>query len=329
MQIAILGAGFCGLASAWHLLQNSKIKVCLFDPAGIGGGASGIAAGLLHPFAGLHAKLNWCGYEGMTATRRLLEVSSNTEGVPVFENAGLMRLAITDEQRESFFRCTLMHPQEVSWQENTDFIEQGSFPGIWIKSALTVNCGLYLKGLWKACMAKGARLENIAIEKLSDLKEFDAIVITIGAFTSSLKESAHIPITQVKGQILEFQWPGHLADLPYPINSQAYFIYNSAKKSCLVGSTFERNFSHPLEDPFTAMSELSPKFSPLFPSLNNAKILNCRSGIRASTPNHLPILEKVAKNVWVLTGMGSKGLLYHALMAEKLSKLLLSDFSML
>ncbi|HRD55095.1 MAG TPA: FAD-dependent oxidoreductase, partial [Parachlamydiaceae bacterium] len=50
MKIAIIGAGFAGLATAWHLLQHQDkipLEVTIFDSSGFGGGASGIAAGLL------------------------------------------------------------------------------------------------------------------------------------------------------------------------------------------------------------------------------------------------------------------------------------------
>jgi len=53
-RIAIVGGGFAGCAVAWHLLAAARpgapIAVALFDGAGLGGGASGAAAGLLHPF---------------------------------------------------------------------------------------------------------------------------------------------------------------------------------------------------------------------------------------------------------------------------------------
>lgn len=327
MQIAILGAGFCGLATAWHLLQNPRVNVHLFDPNGIGGGASGISAGLLHPFVGQHAKLNWNGQEGMVATRKLLEVSSNALGYPVFENTGLMRLAVTGKQKKHFQECALKNPDEVTWQQNIDTTEINSFSGIWIKSALTVNCQRYLEGLWKACTSKGALLSKISIQQLAELSEFDSVVITTGASACSFPELSHLPITQVKGQILEFKWPDHLPPLSYPMTTQAYLIYDRTKNTCLVGSTFERGFKDHLQNPVIALKELSPKFSDFFPSLNHATLLNCRAGIRASTPGHLPIVENVRKKYWVLTGMGSRGLLYHAMMAEKLSKLLLLNFS--
>ena len=52
-RYAIIGGGFAGVATAWHLLAhaNSPVSIHLFDGAGIAGGASGAAAGLLHPYS--------------------------------------------------------------------------------------------------------------------------------------------------------------------------------------------------------------------------------------------------------------------------------------
>lgn len=53
-RFAVVGGGFAGVAAAWHLLALSNpraIDIDLLDVAGIAGGASGAAAGLLHPFS--------------------------------------------------------------------------------------------------------------------------------------------------------------------------------------------------------------------------------------------------------------------------------------
>ena len=54
-RYAVVGAGFAGIAAAWHLMQQGSqvgpTEVHLWDVAGLAGGASGAAAGLLHPFS--------------------------------------------------------------------------------------------------------------------------------------------------------------------------------------------------------------------------------------------------------------------------------------
>ncbi|KAF3779659.1 hypothetical protein EJ110_NYTH40903 [Nymphaea thermarum] len=54
-RYAVLGAGFAGLSVAWHLLKLSArdtgLHVDIYDEVGIGGGASGVAGGLVHPYS--------------------------------------------------------------------------------------------------------------------------------------------------------------------------------------------------------------------------------------------------------------------------------------
>lgn len=322
-QIAILGAGFSGLATAWHLLQllpDSQIKV--FDPAGIGGGTSGIAAGLMHPYAGAHAKLNWQGRQGWQSTRSLLEVATTALDQPVAEFSGLMRLATTFEQQQDYIQCASKY-EDVTWLNASQCQELipgiHSLPGIYIQSAVTVNSPLYLKGLWLACQKYNATLEQIAIKNLKEIQDFDAIVVAMGASSTTFSELAHLPTIPVKGQVLELAWPD-LPPLPLAINSHAYMVMNQGNRSCIAGATYERNFTCISPNLEIAINDILPKVQAFLPGFGPSSVLECRAGIRASTPDHLPFARRINKQLWTLFGMGSKGLLYHSLFAEKLSR---------
>lgn len=333
MRIAILGAGFSGLATAWNLLQlqssTQRIEITLFDPKGIGGGASGVAAGLMHPYVGAHAKLNWEGVNGVLATQRLLDVASKAVESCVSTSTGLLRIAISEQQTKNFLQCANNY-EDVAWLDILECQNLVSgiapYPGILIKSALTINSMLYLKGLWKACEAKGATLELTAIRTLEELNEFDLIIVAMGAASASLPELSHLKITPVKGQVLEFIWPNQLPPLTTSLSSQGYIVMNPGNATCIAGATYEREFL--TEGPVLeiAKQEILPKASSIFPKITHFPIIECRSGIRASTPDHLPIVKRVNEKCWVISGMGSKGLLYHALCAERLSQEIISTF---
>lgn len=94
MKVAVLGAGFAGLATVWQLLKE-RVAVTLFDPAGIGGQASAVSAGLLHTYVGLHAKYNLEGREGYLETENLLQVAERALGMAVSLKSGLLRPALT------------------------------------------------------------------------------------------------------------------------------------------------------------------------------------------------------------------------------------------
>ncbi len=67
-----------------------------------------------------------------------------------------------------------------------------------------------------------------------------------------------------------------------------------------------------------------PHVKALIPALANAPILNCQAGIRAFTKDRRPKAIPVSSKTWVFTGLGSKGLLYHALLAKEFASTLYS-----
>lgn len=322
MRIAILGAGLCGLATAWHLsqLSDSDHQITIYSPGGIGKGASGVAAGLLHPYAGAHSKKNWRSEEGMLATKKLLNISTEALGEPVASYSGILRPATTEQQIDDFKKCAMSN-LDVHWQTLEECQEIPGYihsPGLFIESGIIVDCPKYLQGLWLACLRNGVKLEPIAISSLQSLDDMDVIVVAMGADSSTFSELAHLNIKSLKGQILEFSWPSNLPVLPYPLNSHAYLIMQPNTNSCIVGSTFERQFSSADPDPTTAKKEILPKLQAFFSGLSTNEPIDCRSGIRAEMGNRRPLVSQISKKCCVITGMGSKGLLYHALCAEEL-----------
>jgi glycine/D-amino acid oxidase-like deaminating enzyme len=339
-RIGIVGAGFAGLAAAWHLSQigrsqsssaqgdpdDNPIQITLIDQKGLGAGASGVSAGLLHPFAGKQAKKNWMGDEGFSATMELIHIAqaaldqaANFQGVKpelIIEQRGILRLAVTQRQQADFQLALKMNPELEWWDSDRcasvhEGIESG-IPGLYIPNGIAVNAPLYLKGLWLACEQAGVKFEISrvnSIESLIRINQFDLILVTSGFHTKELLPD--LPLTPVKGQVATFDWPHHLAPLPFPLNSRGYLIYHPTGK-CTAGATFERKFNVEEVEPEVAISEIKGLIAPFFALIEQWEPNEIRSGIRASTPSKLPLLGEVKTNVWVATGLGSKGLLYHA-----------------
>lgn len=324
MKIAIIGAGFAGLATAYYLLTlNPAHEITIFDDLGIGGKASGIAAGLLHPYSGLHAKLNRFGMEGYSETCKLIEVSKKAYGNKVCESTGLLRVALTKSQEEDYKNCSKMN-------KNVQFLEPEecqkivpdllSHPGIFIQDAKTVYPKLYLEGLLIACKNSGVIFKQTRINDLKQLHSYDHVVVTAGADAQFFHELRHIKMSFIKGQVLELEWPAGLPPLKLPVNSQIYLVMTEDNRRCIAGATFEKNFESEQKDEKFAIQEIMPKVSALIPSLKDAKILDCKSAIRVATKDHLPLIEMINDKLSIFTGLGSKGLLYHALYAKKLAE---------
>lgn len=322
MKIAILGAGFAGLATAWNLVQNNNHSITLFDPSGMGAQASSVSAGLLYTYVGLHAKYNLHGHEGYEETLTLLDIASKALNQPVYSRSGLLRPALTEIQKLDFQISAEKHG-DLEWltseQAQKYMTGISTHPALFIKSAITVYPDLYLKGLSQACIACGMNVEKQAINSLTELDHFDSIVVAAGPQTLSFPGCESLRLHLIKGQIIELSWPSTLSPLPMPLSSQAYIVMNRDNKSCIIGSTYEREYTSPEPDLTVALTEILPKAVTIIPDLATSKVLGCRAGIRVSGPNHLPLIEKISPKAWAFTGLGSKGLLYHALYAKKLA----------
>lgn len=277
MTIAILGAGYAGLAAAWHLSKHYTVTV--FEE---GFGASYASTGLLHPAPGRRTTPVWRAQEGMKTTLELLHIASGER--PVFQQNGLLRIAITEEQKRDFGGETL-----------------------WVPEGITVYSRLYLEGLKRACV--GVQFQRQRIEHLSELDGYDAIILAAGA--DIFRFAPDLPLKRTLGQML-------LCRSPEPISSSllshGHITPTEDPELCQVGSTYEHT-EYP--DPKKALALLE-QVARFYPLAKHFQVVEIRSGIRVSPKEgSRPLIQQINAKTWVFSGLGSRGLLYHAWMARR------------
>ncbi|MBI3509004.1 MAG: FAD-binding oxidoreductase [Chlamydiia bacterium] len=311
MHIAVIGAGLAGLAVSWHLLQKPGYSVDLFDPLGISGGASRSSSGLLHPLHGRHALPSWRGEEGMAATRALVDVAERASGKIVASRSGILRLAVTEEQRKNF-------AQRGEWWEIDEVKKRlplaAPIPGLWIAHGMTIYTSLYLQGLWSACQAKGAKLVLEKVTSLHPLDSYDGAVLATGFETMQFSECAHLPLKKTAGQALLCRWE---EPLPFSLLSHGHIALTEDPTICRIGATYEHGAS--LSE--NVVQELKEKVSLFYPPAQDFEVLEVQSGVRMSPKEGArPIVEQIKERIWVFTGLGSRGMLYHALLGKELAE---------
>ncbi len=319
MKIAIVGAGFCGLASAWYLAKAGH-AVTVFDEKGIGAGASGIAAGIIHPYGGAKATLNWNAPAGLQESFTLFDIAAKALGKPVIMSTGMFRPAFTPQQQSNFSLAAANY-SDVTWRDCEYTHQQlpGLSPleGIFIASAATIDTKNYLAGLWIACQQNGASLEIVKIYSRDELAGFDRVIYAVGASTSWLEPL--IPrITPIKGQLLALAWTDK-EPLPCALNSSHYLVMDGPQR-CIAGSTFERKWQQEGVDLSVCEAPIRQSIGQFCPSFSSLELIECRTGIRATTANKRPCLHAISDSQWYIGGMGAKGLLYHALFAKELTR---------
>jgi glycine/D-amino acid oxidase-like deaminating enzyme len=98
-------------------------------------------------------------------------------------------------------------------------------------------------------------------------------------------------------------------------------------KTCIIGATYEHQYQNDQPNLEQAALELLPKAAALYPPIDKAQVLLAKAALRVTTPNHLPLVAKISPKEWIITGLGSKGLLYHGLYAKKLAQLIYHSFA--
>jgi glycine/D-amino acid oxidase-like deaminating enzyme len=311
MRIAVLGAGFSGLSVAWHLQQMSECEIVLFDRKRIGGGASGMATGLLHPYVGEQGRRSVFATEGIAATKELIGVAEDRLGEKIAFQEGIIRYVQNEEQRQMF----------LSHRHQFGDVRQHGENSFWIQSGMTIDCPRYLDGLWHALAEKGVQLVLNEITDLSSLREYDQIVVAAGAGVKQFPELDSLRISNLKGQVLKCRTPSSLQLPEASTIGKGYLALSQEPNVCFIGSTYQRGDFTDTPQSELAKEQLFPNIRFFFPEVARLEVIDCRAAFRVMRMGHyLPIATRVKDNVWVLTAMGSRGLLYHAYIGKVLAR---------
>lgn len=303
-RFAVLGAGFAGLSVAYHLLSESskELNICIdiYDEIGIGGGASGVSGGLIHPYSP-KAKLLWRGAKCWNECLRLLSVAEGTAlcsddfdfGVSDFhglivQKRGILRpavsvknlLLLSDNARNCLSSCRI---ETINKEAAQNLVPNLCIPfdtAFYMPQAVNIHPQRYLQALYLACenlvkelSTSGTgetelHLQKKSVHKLLDLEgEYQAVIICLGAKADMLPELAgRIPLRTCRGVVAHLKLPDDIGE-EYPelgpsILSDAWLAIQG-RRSLYMGSTWEwksRNSS-----PNVSTSEASKALEELLP----------------------------------------------------------------
>lgn len=369
-HVDVLGAGFAGVAVTYFLLsqaatRGTALSVRLLDAKGIGGGASGVAAGLLNPFSARGDVPLWRGVEGCAATERLLEVAEKALGSPVSCTAGSLHphkkkhAAAPSSSAAAGSSCEKLSAQEAA-KHLPGLLLPLTTPGVdFYARGRVVNAQAYLDGLWAACQdverdAQGRVSVELVQHRVSSLQQLadggaEDVVVCAGAAATLLPELAHLPLTTSGGHIVVLapQSPDaqHLAShAPALMLPSSGYVAPTGDGTIVIGATkvygVHPNDSFgagtvPLSDAGAAAAAdaLLPPARTCLPPLADYTVRAIKWGVRALPPRTqlgaLPLVGQVteserAARTWVFAGLGARGLVYHALLAEELAHAVLT-----
>lgn len=380
VRIAVVGGGLAGLGTAAHLASAAETPIeqlHVFDAALPGeGGASAVAAGLLHPFTPRGREI-WNGASGFDATCALLARVEALAG-PCSTRSGLLRLALSEEKSSELQSATAHDDSpalEQSWisREEASALAAASVGGLGAThapAAVSIDVTKYVRGLWSLIQSdlSGADVEWRlgAIDSLEPLLDagYDAIIVAMGARIPDLAGCANVPLTPCRGQNLVLS---NTARLAKPLIAGKYVVPIDGGERLLAGATFEydeRGKCHRPAEPAEAMSALLEPLTAIHPALATEEVVGCQAGVRALPPRshfgYVPIAGRLgapsagtiddgneaaeragggskrkpegaaeeskpegAAEVWLVSGLGSRGLIHHALIGRSVAHALL------
>ncbi|XP_074365918.1 uncharacterized protein LOC141706926 isoform X2 [Apium graveolens] len=303
LRYAVLGAGFAGLSVTWHLLQHcpkeSHVCIDIYDDVGIGGGASGVSGGLLHPYSP-KVKPLWRSMECWKESLKLLSIAEAAVGYNKLNDAsqdsddfvvrrrGIIRPAVSlknlDLMKENAQHCIASCRVESIDKESSErLVPNLCVPfnlAFYMPEAINVHPQRYLEALYSACQnlvkemsvlglhKKELNLYNKAVNNLLELSgEYDSVVICLGARAAFLPElSERLPLRTCRGVIAHLQLPDDNRE-SYPehgasILSDAWIAIHGPR-NIRIGSTWEwksRNYAQNV-----AVEEASKALEELLP----------------------------------------------------------------
>lgn len=341
-DICVIGGGLAGLSTTFHLLEkNPNVHVTVIDKTDVGkGGASSVAGGLLHPFSP-KGKLLHLGLEGLHATNKLVEASKAYNPDCVLRDH-LYRLALTENSVGTLIETSKAYPELATWLSPEEMEMACGTPG---KGGLQLKNGCkvihmpsYLDGLWKACLSSNRvtwSQETLNSREWKDrLVSFDTVVYAAGSglFHDNIlvDESAScLPVELVRGQSIEVKLDSAIASRfqNEAILSGKYLTPLPVANHVLIGATHEYK-AKPL-DRSSVVEELKMRSFELSPFVwEHGEIIKLTAGYRVQSKRgkygRLPIIGRFAcsevhENIWLITGLSSRGLIYHGIFGSLLS----------
>ena len=334
-DVVVAGAGLAGTCAALALGRSRRLVLLEADaPAS---GASGAAAGLVNPFTGRKARAAWRHRDALAALDAVLDEAGASA---LLHRVGVVRPAATARQAGTFAERAAEHPDELEWCSADAARERWPHVAAPVGALLVTRGGHLDVGRLVEVLVGAAQVRGVAVQTgrplrgwrgergsvvaITDYGEIRArhLVLALGDGAHAMPALADLPLARVKGQTVTLGRPDALPPDHAAVAGRGYVVPTAAH--VVAGATFEHDFESAAPDPGRD-GGLVEAAARLVPALAGAPVRDRRAGVRlgvpaAVSPGRLPYAGPLPghPSVWVLTGLGSRGLLTAPLLARLL-----------
>ncbi len=316
-QIAIIGGGIAGCATAWRLSQAGyRVTVFEKNPA-IAQAASGNPIGLIEPYlTANHNLVDQFHSAGFLLTRQVLQQLSQ-QGVQIWHQLdGIAHIAHTPERRSRF--QNLLDKRQLpetfaQWLEANEVSEQISitceYPALWLPTAGMIDpaafCRALLGNIEVQCNTSIIAMnQNKNIWTLQDQnqKSYTAshVIIANANGARQLSQSQHYPIKPSPGQLSLLSPTTASKSLRHAVCYEGYMT-PAINGQHIVGASYRHDPDDLDISDADHLSQLDylrkalPEVANSFDTTRKA----ARVAVRGLTPDHLPLVGPISDRQYV------------------------------
>lgn len=292
-----MGEGIAGLSAAFYLKDYAHITVFSH-----GNGASVASAGMMHKFVGDTGDKSVYGDEAFEASRLILEA---LEG-DFYKKTPIIRQVLSPEMKQNF----LQYAHSDLTFLNDDQVE--------IHEGYLIDVPQYLKILKTLLISHNVEFVDKFIGPQENFSLFDRVILCAGYGIKQL--CPHLKMKFLKGQAFSYK---NLHKHTLPLIAKGYLAPFSDK--VVIGATYEKHFDTVKPDIKVAVELLKDAIETYFKPYDEQLPYEVLAGVRVFHPNfnHPKIINKDDKT-FIVTGLGSRGLLYHGLLGKILYDIIIS-----
>ena len=327
MHVLILGQGLAGSMMAWNLHQKGHSFTVVDD--GAVDGASRVAAGLLSPLYGKYLSRSWQQEDALPSAFHAYRKIESFLGIHCCYAMPIHRLLTGD-------RAWQVYHKKASKPDFAQYIDGRPYrlhakhgvaanaEGIDIVGGGFVDAARLIQAMRDWLREHGALIEDrIAPEEVTQQNgniiwngmAFDALVLAGGWQLRDWPGMARIPLKPVQGVLVEASIPKLHVDF---ILKEKHYLLPLGGHRYLLGATYKPNETNTQQT--EAAASVLQQFAEWMAG-SRVEVLSVRAGVRPATQDHLPLLGPIPGNpqVMVISGFGSRGILYAPYCAELLT----------